>query len=83
MMTYKSVIVIFTITYMYVHLIYSDDLEIKDSTESDKTASYLDNLLNIDSNGWLTATLIDKRDDFDFAIANFPFLCSNIPLSSS
>ena len=24
-----------------------------------------------------------KRDDFDFAIVNFPFLCSNIPLSPS
>jgi hypothetical protein len=22
-----------------------------------------------------------QRDDFDFAIANFPFLCSNIPFS--
>ena len=25
----------------------------------------------------------DKRDDFDFAIVNFPFLCTNIPLSSA
>jgi hypothetical protein len=24
---------------------------------------------------------IFKRDDFDFAIVNFPFLCNNIPLS--
>ena len=24
-----------------------------------------------------------KRDDFDFAIVNFPFLCTNIPLSSA
>ena len=22
----------------------------------------------------------NKRDDFDFAIVNFPFLCSNVPL---
>jgi hypothetical protein len=51
----------------YVHLIYRDELEIKD-TESDKSASYLDILLNIDSNGRLTTTLYDKRDDFDFAI---------------
>ena len=48
----------------------------KDTTES---ASYLDILLNIDSNGRLTPSLYDKRDDFD--IVNFPFLCSNIPLS--
>jgi hypothetical protein len=37
----------------YVHLIYPDELEIKDTTESDKSASYLDILLNIDSNGRL------------------------------
>jgi hypothetical protein len=63
-------------------LIYPDELEIKDTTESDKSASYLDILLNIDNNGRLTTSLYDKRDDFDFAIVNFPFLCSNIlPLS--
>jgi hypothetical protein len=64
----------------YVHLIYPDELEIKDTTESDKSASYLDILRNIDSNGRQTTSLYDKRDDFDFAIVNFPFLCSNIPL---
>jgi hypothetical protein len=62
-------------------LIYPDELEIKDTTESDKSASYLDSLLNIDSKGRLTTSLYDKRDDFDFAIVNFPFLCNNIPLS--
>ena len=65
----------------YVHLIYPDELEIKDTTKSDRCASYFDNLLNIDSNGRLTTTLYDKRDDSDFAIVNFPFLCSNVPLS--
>jgi hypothetical protein len=60
----------------YVHLIYPDELEIKDTTESDKSASYLDILLNtcIDFNDRLTTTLYDKRDGFDFAIVNFPFL---------
>ena len=56
-------------------------IEIKDTTESDKSASYLDILLSIDSNGRLTTSLYDKRDDFDLAIVNFPFLCNNIPLS--
>jgi hypothetical protein len=65
----------------YVHLIYPDELKIKDTTEFDKSASYLDILPNIDSNGRLTTTLFDKCNDFDFAIVNFPFLCSNIPLS--
>jgi hypothetical protein len=59
----------------------SYELEIKDITESDKSASYLDILLNINSNGRLTTSLYDKRNDFDFATFNFPFLCSSIPLS--
>jgi hypothetical protein len=61
-------------------LLYPDEIEIKDTTESDKSASYLDILLDIDSNGRLITSVYDKRDDFDFAIVNFPFLCSNIPL---
>jgi hypothetical protein len=65
----------------YVHLIYPDELKIKNTTESDKSASYLHILLNIDPNGRLTTTIYDKRDDFDFAIADFPFLCSYIPHS--
>jgi hypothetical protein len=67
----------------YVNLIYPEKLKIKDTIESDKSASHLDILLNIESNGRLTTSLFDKRDSFDFAIVNFPFLCSNIPLSSA
>jgi hypothetical protein len=55
-------------------MIYLDELEIKDTTDS---ASYLDILLNIDSNGRLTTPLYDKHDDFHFSIVNFHFLCSN------
>ena len=62
-------------------MIYSDELEIKDTTESDKSASYPNILLNIDLNDGLTTLLYDKRDDFECAIVNFPFLYSNIPLS--
>ena len=65
----------------YVHLIHPDELGIKDTTESDKSASYLDILLNIDSNGRLITSLYDKRNYFNFTIVNFSFLCSNIPLS--
>jgi hypothetical protein len=65
----------------HVHLIYPNKLEIKDITESDKSPSCLDILLNIDSNGTLTTTLYNKHDKFDFAIVKFPFLCSNNPLS--
>jgi hypothetical protein len=44
---------------------------------------HLDILHNIHSNGKLTTTVIYLFDtcDFNFAIVNFPFLCSNIPLS--
>ena len=65
----------------YVDSIYPSELEIKDTTESSTSASYLDVLLNIDSGGKLTTQLYDKRDDFNFAIVNFPYTCSNIPLS--
>jgi hypothetical protein len=65
----------------YVHLIYPDELEIKDTAEADKSASYLDIVLNVVSNGRLTTLLYDKCDDFYFAIVKFPFLCSSIPLS--
>ena len=65
----------------YVHMIYPSELEIKDTTESRTSASYLDILLNIDINGKLTTQLFDKRDDFNFPIVNFPHICSNIPLS--
>jgi hypothetical protein len=51
----------------YVYLIYPDELEIKDTIESDNSASYLDILLNIDYNDRLTTSLYDKRDDFHFA----------------
>jgi hypothetical protein len=66
----------------HVHKIYPDELKIKDTTESNIPASHLVILHNIDSNGRLTTTSYDKRDDFNFAIVNFPFLCSNIQLST-
>lgn len=54
----------------------SSELEIKDTIDSEKSVSYLDNLIEIDINGNLTTKLYNKRDDF-----NFPFLCSSIPSS--
>jgi hypothetical protein len=42
----------------YVHTIYLDELDIKYTTETDISASYLDILLNIDSNGKLTKYII-------------------------
>ena len=64
-----------------MHLIYTNELEIKDTTDTEKSASYLDLFLYIDNGGRLNSKLYDKRDDFDFPIVNFPFLSSNIPAS--
>ena len=61
----------------FVDRIYSVELEIKDTTDMDRSASYLH--LEIDSEEWLRTKLYDKRDDLNFPIVNFPFSCSNIP----
>ena len=60
---------------------YPAELEIKDTTESNTSTSYLDLLLSIESDGQLRNSLYDKRDDFNFHITKFPFLSSNIPSS--
>jgi hypothetical protein len=66
---------------MYVDSIYPNELEIKDTTECPTSASYLDILLKLDTNGKITTQLYDKRNNFNFSIVNFPYLCSNIPAS--
>ena len=58
----------------YINIIYAVELEINDTTDADHHASYLDLLLKY-------FIVYDKRDDFNFDTVNFPFLCSNIPLS--
>ena len=65
----------------YLGQMYPAELEIKDTTENNTSASYLDLLLSIESDGQLRTFLYDKRDDFNFHITNFPFLSSNIPSS--
>ena len=46
--------------------IYPIELEIKDTTDTDRSASYLDLHLEIEGEGWLGTKLYDKRDDFNF-----------------
>jgi hypothetical protein len=48
----------------FVDRIYPTELEIKHTT--DRSASYLDLHLEIDSEGWLRTKHYDKRDDFSF-----------------
>ena len=67
----------------YLHQMYPAELEIKDTTGSITSASYLDLLLSIGRDGQLHTSIYDKRDDFNFHIINFPFLSSNIPSSSA
>ena len=62
----------------YLEFIYPHELEIKETTETAASSSYLDCYLYID-NGKLTTRHYDKRHDFNFPIINFPFLSSNIP----
>ena len=52
----------------FVDRIYLIELEIKDTTDTDRSASYLER--------WLRTKLYDKRDDFNIPIVNFPFICS-------
>jgi hypothetical protein len=62
----------------YLHRIYPNELEVKDTTDIQKSASYLDFHLEIDNGGRLKTKLYDKRDDFTFPIVNFPFISSII-----
>ena len=57
------------------------ELEIKDTKDSNTSASYLDLLLSIGRDGQLHTSIYDKRDDFNFHITNFPYLSINIPTS--
>ena len=65
----------------FVDLIDPIKLEIKDVTDTDRSASYFDLHLENDSEGRVRTKLYDKRDDFNFTIVNFPFICSNIPVT--
>ena len=63
----------------FVYRIYPIELEIKDTTDTTMSASYIDLHFEIDSERRLRTKHHDNRDDFNFAVVNFPFICSNIP----
>ena len=60
---------------------YPAELEIKDTTESNTSASYLDLLLLIGRDGQLRTSLYEKRDDFNFHIINFPLFHLRQPMA--
>ena len=55
--------------------------EVKETTDTASSASFLDLYLEFDDSGQLSTKIYDKRDDFNFKIINFPNMCSNIPVS--
>ncbi len=58
--------------------IYPAELTLKETTLTNNKVAYLDRLLIVD-NEKIKMSLYDKRDDFPFAIHNYPHLDSNIP----
>jgi hypothetical protein len=56
-------------------------VEVKDTTDTQKSASEPD--FEIDKGGRLKTKLYDKRDEFTFAIVNFPFIIINNPAAQA
>ena len=61
--------------------IYPPKLEVKETTNTALSGSFLDLYLEFDDSGQLSTKIYDKQDDFNFKIINFPNMCSNIPAS--
>ena len=60
---------------MITLMIYPEELEIKETTDNNTSSSFLDLLLEFDNDNRLRVKIYDKRDDFNFNIVNYPFLC--------
>ena len=65
----------------FLPLIYPPELEVKETTDTASSASFLDLYLEFDDSGQISTKIYDKRDDFNFKIIHFPNMCSNIPAS--
>ena len=62
--------------------IYPSELQLNKANTSDTEATFLDLHLSI-SNDIVSTKIYDKRYDFDFEIADFPFLDVDVPRSTS
>ena len=62
-------------------MIYPPELEVKETTDTASSASFLDLYLEFDDSGQISTKIYDKLDDFNFKIIHFPNMCSNIPAS--
>ena len=67
-----------TLFHSAIEDIYPVELTLKKTLESSTSLPYLD-IQKTMLNGKYSTAVYDKRDDFNFKIVNFPFLCSNIP----
>jgi hypothetical protein len=68
---------------MIVFVILWNELEVKGTTDSQKSASSRDLDLGIDNRGRIKTKLYEKHDDITFPIVNFPFNNSSISTSPS
>ena len=59
----------------FIDRIYLIELEIKDTTDTDRSASYLDLHHEIYCEERLRTKLYDKGDYYNLVIVNFPFIC--------
>ena len=57
----------------YLEVIYPTELDVKDTTESINSASYLDLQLKFDIQGKLNLKLYDKPNDLNFPVVKFSF----------
>ena len=62
--------------------IYPSELQLNKANTSDTEAAFLDLHLSI-SNDIVSTKILEKRDDFDFEIVNFPFFDGDVPRSTS
>jgi hypothetical protein len=54
----------------FLPLIYPPELEVKETTDTASSASFLDLYLEFDDSDQLSTKIYDKRDDFNFKIIN-------------
>jgi Fe-S-cluster formation regulator IscX/YfhJ len=63
-----------------IPLIYPPELEVKETTDTGSSASFLDLYLEFDDSGQLSTKFYDKGDDFNVKIINVPNICSNLQI---
>jgi hypothetical protein len=59
------------------------ELEVKETTYTASSASFLDLYLEFDDSGQISTKIYDKRDDFNFKIINFPNMFSKLKALAS